>query len=239
MMMYKRLALYWMLFEGYSLASIQRSLGVTHDTTRLYNKRKTQMSEGFKDILHRIGRTVQAATPQEQVSEKREDISVEQPTETAEEQQHKEVLSDEQMAETTGEVAVEETFVADEFIPSVESHEQENDEREEKVAESSTQEEVSEPMSFEIPNEEKAEYKQGESDNVMEDNDENEGKSDEMRMKTSHEEGIENKNTEEEMLENGKENEKEEQLTEYHEEDKDEDDSGGKKKKGFGRFFGF
>ena len=99
MMMYKRLALYWMLFEGYSLASIQRSLGVTHDTTRLYNKRKNQMSEGFKDILHRIGRTVQAATPQEQVSEKKEDISVAQPDEQVEEQQELEMPSEEKMAE--------------------------------------------------------------------------------------------------------------------------------------------
>lgn len=54
MMMYKRLALYWALFEGYSLASIQRMLGITHDTTRLYNKKKNEMSDEFREMVKRI-----------------------------------------------------------------------------------------------------------------------------------------------------------------------------------------
>jgi transposase len=55
MMMYKRLALYWCLLEGYSLAKIQQMIGVTHDTTRVYNKRKNTLSEEFKELIGRIG----------------------------------------------------------------------------------------------------------------------------------------------------------------------------------------
>lgn len=55
MMMYKRLALYWCLLEGYSLAKIQQMIGVTHDTTRVYNKKKNMLSDEFKSLLSRIG----------------------------------------------------------------------------------------------------------------------------------------------------------------------------------------
>ncbi len=74
MMMYKRLALYWSLFEGYSLASIQRMLGITHDTTRIYNKRKNEMSADFKNLLHRIGRDGNGEPMKEGVIEKKEEI---------------------------------------------------------------------------------------------------------------------------------------------------------------------
>ncbi len=57
MMMYKRLALYWCLLEGYSLAKIQQMIGVTHDTTRVYNKRKNTLSEEFKNLIGRIGKS--------------------------------------------------------------------------------------------------------------------------------------------------------------------------------------
>lgn len=57
MMMYKRLALYWCLLEGYSLAKIQQMIGVTHDTTRVYNKKKNMLSEEFKSLIARIGRS--------------------------------------------------------------------------------------------------------------------------------------------------------------------------------------
>jgi hypothetical protein len=54
MMMYKRLALYWSLLEGYPLARIQEMIGVTHDTTRVYNKRKNTLSDHFKSLVKRI-----------------------------------------------------------------------------------------------------------------------------------------------------------------------------------------
>jgi hypothetical protein len=54
MMMYKRLALYWSLLEGYPLAKIQQTIGVTHDTTRIYNKKKNTLSNEFRLLLKRI-----------------------------------------------------------------------------------------------------------------------------------------------------------------------------------------
>ena len=54
MMMYKRLALYWSLLEGCPLARIQEMIGVTHDTTRVYNKRKNTLSDHFKSLVKRI-----------------------------------------------------------------------------------------------------------------------------------------------------------------------------------------
>jgi uncharacterized protein YerC len=54
MMMYKRLALYWSLLEGYPLSKIQQTIGVTHDTTRIYNKKKNTLSNDFKLLLKRI-----------------------------------------------------------------------------------------------------------------------------------------------------------------------------------------
>ncbi|MDO8269401.1 MAG: hypothetical protein Q7T54_01880 [Candidatus Levybacteria bacterium] len=56
MMMYKRLALYWCLLEGYPLSKIQQMIGVTHDTTRVYNKKKNLLSENFKSLIQRIGK---------------------------------------------------------------------------------------------------------------------------------------------------------------------------------------
>jgi len=52
--MYKRLALYWSLLEGYPLARIQEMIGVTHDTTRVYNKKKNDLSPEFKALVGRI-----------------------------------------------------------------------------------------------------------------------------------------------------------------------------------------
>ena len=56
MMMYKRLALYWCLLEGYSLAKIQQMIGVTHDTTRVYNKKKNFLSPEFKALVQQIAK---------------------------------------------------------------------------------------------------------------------------------------------------------------------------------------
>lgn len=76
MMMYKRLALYWCLLEGYSLAKIQQMIGVTHDTTRVYNKKKNMLSEDFKSLLKRIGGE-NMTQPDEKVEEKVEVVSEE------------------------------------------------------------------------------------------------------------------------------------------------------------------
>ena len=72
MMMYKRLALYWCLLEGYSLAKIQQMIGVTHDTTRVYNKKKHTLSEEFKELIGRIGKSDMASlgeTKKEEIAE--------------------------------------------------------------------------------------------------------------------------------------------------------------------------
>lgn len=82
MMMYKRLALYWCLLEGYPLAKIQQMIGVTHDTTRVYNKKKNTLSEEFKSLMKRISinTTPQAATEaSEQISEQTTEQSADQP----------------------------------------------------------------------------------------------------------------------------------------------------------------
>lgn len=65
MMMYKRLALYWCLLEGYPLAKIQQMIGVTHDTTRVYNKKKNMLSSEFKELIKRISPAIaiQAQSP--------------------------------------------------------------------------------------------------------------------------------------------------------------------------------
>ncbi len=104
MMMYKRLALYWSLFEGYSLASIQRMLGVTHDTTRLYNKKKNDMSQEFKDIVHRIGRTTEAAEHKE--PEKME--AKEEPAPAMDEPKMEQEKEEEKIEEAKEEMVMEE-----------------------------------------------------------------------------------------------------------------------------------
>ncbi len=89
MMMYKRLALYWCLLEGYSLAKIQQMIGVTHDTTRVYNKRKNTLSEDFKNLVGRIGKAdmadlevkkdepvIDVEEKVEEVEEKMEDVKM-------------------------------------------------------------------------------------------------------------------------------------------------------------------
>lgn len=81
-MMYKRLALYWCLLEGYPLAKIQQMIGVTHDTTRVYNKKKNMLSDEFKSLMKRISinTTPQAAiAASEQITEQTTEQSAEQP----------------------------------------------------------------------------------------------------------------------------------------------------------------
>lgn len=78
MMMYKRLALYWCLLEGYSLAKIQQMIGVTHDTTRVYNKRKNTLSEDFKNLVGRIGKS-DMADLETKKEETIEEVKVEKP----------------------------------------------------------------------------------------------------------------------------------------------------------------
>ena len=56
LMMFKRLAMYWCLLEGYPLVKIQQLIGVTHDTTRLYNKKKYLLSDEFKNLVGKIGK---------------------------------------------------------------------------------------------------------------------------------------------------------------------------------------
>ena len=113
MMMYKRLALYWCLLEGYPLAKIQQMIGVTHDTTRVYNKKKNMLSDEFKSLMKRISinTTPQAAAEvHEQTTEQPTEQTVEQSNEQPEpalelEQPHEEF---------------EQEFVKPEDLPPVE-----------------------------------------------------------------------------------------------------------------------
>jgi hypothetical protein len=156
MMMYKRLALYWSLFEGYSLASIQRMLGITHDTTRIYNKRKNEMSSDFKNLLHRIGRDENGQTVAETVAEeeknesKEEDepVVVEETITVVEEVIVKEPQNDEQEASQP--------------VQTEEVHEQTQDEQEKEEMEvktSNEETESTEPKDEENKEEENPEKK--------------------------------------------------------------------------------
>ncbi len=162
MMMYKRLALYWSLFEGYSLASIQRMLGITHDTTRIYNKRKNEMSSDFKNLLHRIGRdgngqtVAETVTEEEKAESKEEDVPVvvEETITVVEEVIANEPQNDEQ--ETTDE------NVSSEPVQTEEVHEQTQDEQEKEEMEVKTSNEVAgstEPKDEEDKEEENPEKK--------------------------------------------------------------------------------
>ena len=156
MMMYKRLALYWSLFEGYSLASIQRMLGITHDTTRIYNKRKNEMSADFKNLLHRIGRDENGQTVAETVAgeekneSKAEDepVVVEETITVVEEVIVKEPQNDEQEASQP--------------VKTEEVHEQTQDEQEKEEMEvktSNEETESTEPKDEENKEEENPEKK--------------------------------------------------------------------------------
>jgi len=180
MMMYKRLALYWSLFEGYSLASIQRMLGITHDTTRIYNKRKNEMSSDFKNLLHRIGRDENGESIKEAVVEENlEDAPVVLP------QAQDEI--------------VEETVTVVEEIIAQEPQNEEQETTDEKVE--------TEPVHSEETQEEQREEMETKSDD------------------------------QEEKMEEKIEAQKEE--SEEKNEDNNEEENPEKKKKGFGRFFGF
>lgn len=116
MMMYKRLALYWCLLEGYSLAKIQQMIGVTHDTTRVYNKRKNTLSPEFKALVQKIGKNnisePQSVAPTTDETMSTDHVQDEQPESQPQEVHDEEVTPPtnlETFTETTGEEAEIET----------------------------------------------------------------------------------------------------------------------------------
>ena len=187
MMMYKRLALYWSLFEGYSLASIQRMLGITHDTTRIYNKRKNEMSSDFKNLLHRIGRDENGQPLNKAVTEEN---NKEEQTESKEED------APVVLRQAQDEIVEETITVVEEVIT------QEPQKNEEKAEEKNE----SEPIQTEESSEVKHEEMEARKENQEEDDQKNE-----VQMDTKSE----------------------------NEEEENTDENPEKKKKGFGRFFGF
>lgn len=75
LMLYKRLALYSCLLQGYTHSSIQKMLGLTHDTTRIYNRMKNEKSEDFKNMVLKIGKIEFPQTvnqPQEETQQEQE-----------------------------------------------------------------------------------------------------------------------------------------------------------------------
>ncbi len=95
MMMYKRLALYWCLLEGYSLAKIQQMIGVTHDTTRVYNKKKNTLSSEFKELVQRIAKN--EAIEEASVKPVEEEQKSEEPTMQEEVKEETETTADDML----------------------------------------------------------------------------------------------------------------------------------------------
>lgn len=118
MMMYKRLGLYWCLLEGYPLAKIQQMIGVTHDTTRVYNKKKNTLSPEFKSLIKRIEGSKQT---EEQAPQQEETQSMEPAPEEA---PHQELAQEEQQApEQQYEQPQEQQFSPQEETPTESSTE--------------------------------------------------------------------------------------------------------------------
>lgn len=173
MMMYKRLALYWCLLEGYSLAKIQQMIGVTHDTTRVYNKKKNLLSDEFKALLSRIAKDdvtnenkneegkAEEAAPYEEAQIKTEsadehpnvpegiNIDINQPIETREIEKDEEKIEMEPVAESTEQqqMAEEKSEKSSEYaMPEIKAEE-------EKMEEDKQDEEAKEEFSGITPNE--------------------------------------------------------------------------------------
>lgn len=120
MMMYKRLALYWSLLEGYPLSKIQQTIGVTHDTTRIYNKKKNGLSHDFKLLLKRITANEEAIMAQQPTYEepRAEGMPIQQQefTETVDEEaQPVEVNVEPQLTDSMP--IMEETVISEEVKP--------------------------------------------------------------------------------------------------------------------------
>jgi len=75
MMLYKRLALYWALLEGIPHSQIQKMLGVSHDTTRIYNAQKNKLSEELKEAISHISK--KKLDTQEDLTAKHEEKEIE------------------------------------------------------------------------------------------------------------------------------------------------------------------
>ena len=133
MMMYKRLALYWSLLEGYPLARIQEMIGVTHDTTRVYNKRKNTLSDHFKSLVKRIS-TSQVLT---QPHIKEEPVAAPQ---AMPEPQPQEDMTPQEMTPQAEPVVKEEVTVMEEVFAQKEPAEEIAETMEEKMEDMATKE---------------------------------------------------------------------------------------------------
>ena len=56
-MLSKRLALYALLYSGRDLTYIQQTLGVSQETTRVYNAQKNYKGKKFQEEMKRIGKS--------------------------------------------------------------------------------------------------------------------------------------------------------------------------------------
>ncbi len=212
MMMYKRLALYWCLLEGYSLAKIQQMIGVTHDTTRVYNKRKNTLSEDFKGLVGRIGKA-DMATLEEPV----QDVQDEPIQEVIEEKMEEKVEEKEEAMDDTSvnldPDAPIETRPIDEPMDVT---------PEEKMEEMTKNDEKEDLEDEEIKMDEKDE-KESEETLRMDAMPTFDDQKDDMEKEEKEVEGL--------MPESASEK--------NEDEDKDDDGEGEKKKSGLAKFFGF
>lgn len=211
MMMYKRLALYWCLLEGYTLSKIQQLIGVTHDTTRVYNKKKNMLSDEFKSLLKRIGgenmpsSEDQEPKSQEMSNEPEENFTQESAGEPAEEASSQM----ENMEENHGEMR-DENMGEEQKMEETQQMENAEEMHEEPVVEVAN--EHIEISNVEAPEEQKMEFEgQHHEENEM---------------------GSPNEENQPSGLAPSENSEKEDNKD-------NEDEEGGKKKSGLAKFFGF
>lgn len=210
MMMYKRLALYWCLLEGYSLAKIQQMIGVTHDTTRVYNKKKNTLSDEFKSLVQRIAKNdameegMQTKTTAPHVEEVKEEVMAEQ--------KEPEIVDNE--------MSTEEIELKEEIQEATESLEKKEEEKiEEKMEEPAVEDAHNNIWAVEHPSTD-------ENPLILESEAEKMG-SNEEKM----EEKVEEKKDDNDGMMPSESKDKDESS--------DEDEDTGKKKSGIAKFFGF
>lgn len=227
MMMYKRLALYWCLLEGYPLAKIQQMIGVTHDTTRVYNKKKNQLTQEFRELIGRI------KGDEEEIKET--------PSESIESRTSYE-------SESTVEESIPDTFE----MPHLEAEEKPSEEAE-SASQTSESQHITPPEDFRIETREEHDYEE-KKEEFSTPNLDTQNTSDETAENKEHENpffGLQEEKPEPSPIihsfeesqptpaESAQNTEQSEQTPTQTQQTSNEEEPKEEKKKGWGKFFGF